>query len=190
MHSRTRRRKLIVVCTWRASKGGYDDFYGITHKIYELEYNNSTSPKKVLFYCEWFDPFTNGTRVHSRYDTVELEINSRYQPFDPVILANNARQVYYIPYLAFQNINKHGWCVAIQTKLRGRVESNKVEENIPYQVDEMSHAHEIIEVEGVSTLHDLGGDTEELEGQEEEEEEEDNDDDENYEVMNDESDDD
>jgi len=65
-----------------------------------------------------------------------------------------------------------------------------VEENIPYQVDEMSHAHEIIEVEGVSTLHDLGGDTEELEGQEEEEEEEDNDDDENYEVMNDESDDD
>jgi len=62
--------------------------------------------------------------------------------------------------------------VAIQTKPKGRVESNEVEEDIPYQVDEMSYAHEIIEVEGVSTLHDLGGDVEELEGQEEEEEEE------------------
>ena len=30
-----------------------------------------------------------------------------------------------------------------------------MEKDIPYQVDEMSHTHEIIEVEGVSTLHDL-----------------------------------
>jgi len=47
----------------------------------------------------------------------------------------------------------------------------------------MSHANEIIKVEGVSGLHDFDGDAEELEGprQEEEEEEEDNDDDdENY----------
>jgi len=70
-----------------------------------------------------------------------------------------------------------------------------VEDDIPYQVDEMSHAHQIIEVEGVSTLHDLGGDGEELEEDEVEEEEEeedddDDDDDENYEVMNDDSDDD
>jgi len=42
-------------------EGGYDDFYGIIHKIYELEYNTYTSSKKVvLSYCEWFDPSTNG----------------------------------------------------------------------------------------------------------------------------------
>jgi len=35
------------------TEDGYDDFYEIIHKIYELEYNTSTYPKKdVLFYCE------------------------------------------------------------------------------------------------------------------------------------------
>jgi len=35
------------------TEGGYDDFYGIIHKIYKLEYNTCTSPKKVvIFYCE------------------------------------------------------------------------------------------------------------------------------------------
>jgi len=35
-----------------------------------------------------------------------------------------------------------------------------MEEDIPYQVDEMSHSHQIIEVECVCTLHHLGGDDE------------------------------
>ena len=172
-------------------EGGYDDFYGIIHKIYELEYNICTSPKKVLvFYCEWFDHSRDATRVNPKYNIVKLEISKRYRPFDPFILANNVRQVYYVPYAAFRSINKGGWCVAIQTKPKGRIESNEVEEDIPYQFDEMLHAHEIIEVEGVCTLHDFHNAHEELEGEmqgedekdlndqeEEEEEEEDFDDD-------------
>ena len=103
-------------------------------------------------------------------------MSKRYRPFDPFILANNVRQVYYVPFPAFWSIDKSGWCVAIQTKPRGRIESNEVEEDIPYQVDEMAHAHEIIEVDSVSTLHDFDGAPEELEGEiqedgEEEEEE-------------------
>jgi len=140
------------------------------------------SKESSFFYCEWFDPSRDGTRVNLRYNIVELEMSKRYRPFDPFILANNVRQVYYVPYPAFQSIDKNGWCVAIQTKPRGRIESNEVEEDIPYQVDEMSHAHEIIEVESVSTLHDFDGAPEELEGEiqeedgEEEEEEEDEED--------------
>ena len=74
---------------------------------------------------------------------VELQISSRYQPFDPFILANNVRQVYYVPYPAFC-IDKRGWCVVIQTKPWCRIDSNEVEEDIAYQVDQMSHANEII----------------------------------------------
>jgi len=34
------------------TEGGHDDFYGIIEHIYELEYNSSSSPKKVVvFYC-------------------------------------------------------------------------------------------------------------------------------------------
>ena len=99
-------------------------------------------------------------------------MSSRYRPFDPFILASNVRQVYYVPYPAFRNIDKRGWCVAIQTKPRGRIESNDVEDDIPFQVDEMTHGNEIIEVEGVSVLQDFDGDDEELEGQIQEHEEE------------------
>jgi len=47
----------------------------------------------------------------------------------------------------------------------------------------MSHAHEIIEDEGVSALHDLNDDAKQLKGQEEEEEDN-NEDDDNYDDMN------
>ena len=40
-----------------------------------------------------------------------------------------------------------GWCVAIKTKPRGYIESDHVQDNVPYQVEEMSHVNEIIEVE-------------------------------------------
>jgi len=33
------------------TEGGEDDFYGIIHKIYELEYNTSNKPKKVVLFC-------------------------------------------------------------------------------------------------------------------------------------------
>ena len=42
--------------------GGEDDFYGIIHYKYELEYV-ALNKKIPLFYREWFDPTINfGTR--------------------------------------------------------------------------------------------------------------------------------
>jgi len=62
--------------------------------------------------------------------------------------------------------------VAIKTKLRGRIESNEVEDDVPYQVDEMSHVNEVIEVKRVSRFHHIEGHDEELEQEDEDEEEE------------------
>ncbi|XP_027903684.1 PH domain-containing protein YHR131C-like [Vigna unguiculata] len=47
-----------------------------------------------------------GTRMNPKYNIVELEMSKRYRPFDPFILANNVRQVYYIPYPTFRSIDK------------------------------------------------------------------------------------
>jgi len=58
-------------------------------------------------------------------------MTSRYQPFDPFILAYNFRQVYYVQYPPYRKDNR-GWCVAIKTKSRGRIESNEVEDDVPY----------------------------------------------------------
>ena len=47
------------------TEGATDDFYGIIQHIYELEYNSTSYPKRVvLFCCDWFDPTSRGTRVN------------------------------------------------------------------------------------------------------------------------------
>jgi len=54
-------------------EGAVDDFYGVTQHIYELEYNTTTYPKRVvLFNCHWFDPTSKGTRVDPKYVIVEI----------------------------------------------------------------------------------------------------------------------
>jgi len=95
-------------------------------------------------------------------------MTSRYDPF---ILAYNVKQVYYVQYPPSRKDNC-GWCVAIETKLRGRIKSNEVEDDFPYQVDERSHANEVIEVERVFGFHHIEGHDEELEQEEEENDEE------------------
>ncbi|XP_073219440.1 uncharacterized protein [Cicer arietinum] len=78
--------------------GGEDDFYGVIQHIFELEYYKL--PHKVaLFYCQWFDPRRNrGTKVHPQYDIVDIKMNRKYDLYDPFIIAQKARQVYYVPY--------------------------------------------------------------------------------------------
>ena len=52
----------------------------VIQHIYELEYNTTTYPKRVvLFYCHWFDPTSRGTRVDPKYGTVEIQMDkSKY----------------------------------------------------------------------------------------------------------------
>jgi len=94
---------------------------------------------------------SRGTRVDSKYGTVKIRMDKSYNLFDPFISAHNVRQVYYVPYPATRR-DKRGWCVAIKTKSRGYIESDHVQDDVPYQVEEMSHVNEVIEVESISGL--------------------------------------
>ena len=68
--------------------GGEDDFYGIIKHIYEIEYNTSSTLKKVfVFYCDWFDPSQRGTRVDFKYHVVDIQMDKRYVSYDPFIIA-------------------------------------------------------------------------------------------------------
>ncbi|WVZ25292.1 hypothetical protein V8G54_003836 [Vigna mungo] len=86
-----------------------------------------------------------GTRVDSKYGIVDIQMDKRYVLFDPFIIAHNVEQ-----------------CVAIKTKPRGRIDSNEVEAEVPYQVEEMSHVNDIIEVEEVIRLQDIEADFQEV----------------------------
>jgi len=81
--------------------------------------------------------------------------------FDPFINAHNLRQVYYVSYPATRR-DKRGWCVAIKMKPKGYIESDHVQDDVPDQVEEMSHVNEVIEVESISGLQDLRGGVEEV----------------------------
>lgn len=131
--------------------GSENDYYGVIQHIYQLEYPYLDYEKKiVLFYCSWFDPSVRGTKLNPKCNTVDIQMNRRYQLYDPFIMAENVRQVYYVPYPS----TRKGWCVAIKTKPRGRIEASDVEDDVPYQVDEMSGVNEVIEVEEVHPLRD------------------------------------
>jgi len=116
----------------------------VIQHIYKLEYNTTSYPKRVvLLYCHRFDPMSRGTRVDPKYGTVEIRIDRSYNLFDPFISAHNVRQVCYVPYPTTRR-DKCGWCVAIKTKPRDYIESNHVQDDVPYQVEEMSHVNEVI----------------------------------------------
>jgi len=94
------------------TEGGQDDFFGIIEHIYEILYLG-LSKKIPLFCCQWFDPTQDrGTKVHSEYNIVEIKMSGRCILYDPFLLPQKIRQVYYVSY---PNIcrNLHGWCVTI-----------------------------------------------------------------------------
>ncbi|KAK2454153.1 hypothetical protein QL285_001747 [Trifolium repens] len=155
------------VCMKGVTENGEDDFYGVIENIIEISYNYLDYNKAiVLFYCTWFDPSNRGTKYNSKTNTVDIKMNRKYQLFDPFAIANNVRQVYYVPYPSTK-IDKRGWCAAITTKPRGRIEKDGIEEEggeeeaTPYQVDEMTNVDEVIEVENFNRLW-VGGEAEEV----------------------------
>ena len=80
------------------SMGEYDQ-HGVVNEILELEYYGEPLKRVVLFNCEWYDPTRlGGTRKRNHYKIIEINHTKRYEKFDPFILTQNARQVYYLPY--------------------------------------------------------------------------------------------
>ncbi|WVZ84140.1 hypothetical protein U9M48_031201 [Paspalum notatum var. saurae] len=73
------------------------NYYGVLQNIVELAFSGPKELKVVFFECVWFDP-RNGTRV-DKYGTVEVKHSSRLPScINSVVLANQAVQVYYLPY--------------------------------------------------------------------------------------------
>ncbi|XP_059299092.1 uncharacterized protein LOC132051859 isoform X1 [Lycium ferocissimum] len=104
-------------------KGDGDvDYYGVLQEILELEYPIGWPKKKlVLFRCKWYDPTPrSATKVHRHYKIVEIKHTREYGLYDPFVIAQNMKQVYYAPYPLCKN--QSAWRVVIKTKPVGRVE--------------------------------------------------------------------
>ena len=84
---------------------GESDWHGVINEIIELEYPSEPLKRVVLFACEWYNPTRpEGTHKHNHYKIIEINHTKRYEKFDPFIIAQNARQVYYLSYLEDANL--------------------------------------------------------------------------------------
>ena len=95
-----------------------------------MEYSGWPIKKVVRFQCKWFDPISRGTRELKQHNIIEVKKTSKYEAYDPFIIAQNAKQECYAPYPLRRD--KSDWWVVIKTKPMGRVEvENKL--NVAYQ---------------------------------------------------------
>ncbi|KAK6773600.1 hypothetical protein RDI58_028838 [Solanum bulbocastanum] len=74
------------------------EYYGIIQEIIEVRYSSWPKKKIVLFQCEWFDPSHRGTKVDHQHNIIEVKHNRKYTSYDPFIIAQNIKQVYYASY--------------------------------------------------------------------------------------------
>ena len=76
-----------------------DDFYGRLEEIIELDHPGMPIKRVTMFKYQWFDPTRSrrgaGTRVHERYQIVDVHIGRSWGKYDPFVLASQASQVYY-----------------------------------------------------------------------------------------------
>ncbi|KAJ8764170.1 hypothetical protein K2173_005090 [Erythroxylum novogranatense] len=126
-------------------QGELMDYYGKIIEILEVEYPALPIKRCVIFKCDWYDPTPNvGTKVHNRYNVVEINFRRRLRQFEPFILAMQARQVCYVPFPSLRR-DKADWLAVCKVKPKGVFESHT---NIEERND--SEAFQ----EDVASIHD------------------------------------
>ncbi|KAK6789493.1 hypothetical protein RDI58_013293 [Solanum bulbocastanum] len=108
------------------------EYYGVIQEIIEVRYLGWPKKKIVLFRCEWFDPSHIGTKMDHQHNIIEVNHTRKYRSYDPFIIAQNAKQVYYASYPLRRD--KADWWVVIKSKPVGRIEIDNILD-VAYQND-------------------------------------------------------
>ncbi|KAK6777872.1 hypothetical protein RDI58_024590 [Solanum bulbocastanum] len=90
------------------------EYYGVIQEIIEVRYLGWPKKKIVLFQCEWFDPSHRGTKMDHQHNIIEVKHIRKYRSYDPFIIAQNVKQVYYASYSLRRD--KVDWWVVIKSK--------------------------------------------------------------------------
>jgi hypothetical protein len=83
------------------------EYHGRGLEIYELSLYGAPHLKSVIFKCHWFDP--ERTRRTSTIRLVEVRPDSVYPRSNVYIVAQQAMQVYYLPYACQSKDYLKGW---------------------------------------------------------------------------------
>ena len=77
---------------------------------------------------------SSGINVRPKYNLIEIKHTSRYQKYDPFILAKQALQAYYAHYLSLKR-DKEDWSAVFKTKARFTFDGQNILDEQAYQAD-------------------------------------------------------
>ncbi|KAL6548832.1 hypothetical protein OROHE_008677 [Orobanche hederae] len=121
------------------------DYYGRLLEVLVLEYSGLPLRTTVLFNVEWFDPTLRGTKLHPRYNLVDINHKCRFNGYEPFVLCTQAEQVYYCTYPSLKQDKVDWWAVF---KVRPRSSVPLIESSIPPSFQEETiEAHDPLEVD-------------------------------------------
>ncbi|KAL6565556.1 hypothetical protein OROHE_004611 [Orobanche hederae] len=121
------------------------DYYGRLLEVLVLEYSGLPLRTTVLFNVEWFDPTPRGTKLHPRYNLVDINHKRRFNGYEPFVLCTQAEQVCYCTYPSLKQDKVDWWAMF---KVRPRSSVPLIESSIPPSFQEETiEAHDPLEVD-------------------------------------------
>jgi hypothetical protein len=113
-------------------------------EIYELQFEGTNKLKPVVFKCHWFDP--KKVRRQDDIGQVEIRQDSVYTREDVYIVAQQATQVYYLPWACQNDERLKGWYLVHSVSPHGKA---PVPTDDDYNFDPTANSEEFYQPEGL-----------------------------------------
>jgi hypothetical protein len=120
------------------------DYYGRVEEIYELSFDGWKPLNPVIFKCHWFDPAV--TRKTPNLGLVEIRQDCELPGEDVYVVAQQATQVYYLPYPCQTKEHLKGWYVVNKVSPHGKLPMPNDDD---YVFDPNTYAGEFFQEEGL-----------------------------------------
>ena len=121
------------------------DYFGRIEEIYELNFYGSKPLTPVIFKCHWFDPQVT-RQTHSNLGIVEIRQDSTLTGDDVYIVAQQATQVYYLPYACQTKQHLKGWDVVYKVSPHAKL---PVPNDEDYNLDPDTYDGEFFQEDGL-----------------------------------------
>jgi hypothetical protein len=121
------------------------EYYGRIEQIYEVSFYVCKPLNPVIFKCHWFDLEVT-RRTYSNLGLVEIRQDSVFPGDDVYIVAQQAIQVYYLPYACQTKEHLKSWYVVHKVSPHGKV---PVPNDEDYNLDPNTYDGELFQEEGL-----------------------------------------
>jgi hypothetical protein len=118
------------------------EYYGRIEEIYKLTFHGCKPLNPVIFKCHWFDHEV--MRQTPNLGLVKIRQSSVLPGDDVYIVAQQATQVYYLPYPCKTDVRLKGWDVVYKVSPHGKL---LVPNNEDYNLDPNTYDREFFEDE-------------------------------------------